>query len=100
MALPSGQIFAYCKGAPEKLGGRCEPATMPADYATKAADYALNGCYVLGLAYKELREVPPQGGTAVRDELESGLQFISLLLFRNELKPCSVRTVDYADVLI
>ena len=51
--LADGGLRCFCKGAPEALAKRCDPASLPADYAAIAAAHALQGYYVLGLAAKE-----------------------------------------------
>ena len=92
--LADGGLRCFCKGAPEALAKRCDPASLPADYAAIAAAHALQGYYVLGLAAKEpgalseeeLCEVP-------RTTLEANLRFLGLLLFRNELKPSSAAAI-------
>ncbi|KAI5068182.1 hypothetical protein GOP47_0017102 [Adiantum capillus-veneris] len=83
-----GSFAVYCKGSFEKLQQLCFQESLPEDYLRVAQKHALDGCYVLSLGYKslgdglaleEILEMP-------RDVLEMELQFVSLILFRNEPK--------------
>ena len=38
------QALAFCKGAPEAVGERCDPSSLPADFAEVAAGHAQRGC--------------------------------------------------------
>ncbi|MCO5602078.1 hypothetical protein L7F22_056205 [Adiantum nelumboides] len=78
----------YCKGSFEKLQQLCCQESLPDDYLRVAQTHALDGCYVLSLGYKSLGN-----GLALeeildmpREEVERNLQFVSLILFRNEPK--------------
>jgi hypothetical protein len=51
---PDGGQAVYVKGSFEKIGALCRPASLPADYAAVAQAHAMNGCYVLALATREL----------------------------------------------
>ena len=79
-----GRAYAFCKGAPEKVGVKCTASSLPADYADVAAAHAFEGCYVLGLACKELDA--RTAGELERAQVESDLSFVALVLFRNEMK--------------
>ena len=82
---PEGKVFAFCKGAPEKVLVKCTEASKPADTAHVAAQHAFEGCYVLGLACKELD--PETGAALERSQVEVDLTFAGLLLFRNGTGP-------------
>ena len=49
-----GAPRAFVKGAYEKMGELCDPATLPSDYLAVARAHALDGCYVLALAHRPL----------------------------------------------
>ncbi|EFJ04479.1 hypothetical protein SELMODRAFT_432379 [Selaginella moellendorffii] len=87
----SGNFHIYCKGSFEKIKELSNAQSLPADYEDRARLQALQGCYVLGLSYRYLgRELAFEDMLALpRNELEKDLNFISLVLFRNELKPDS-----------
>lgn len=83
-----GAFHVYCKGSFEKIQKLCSQESLPKNYLEIAQSHALDGCYVLsmgyrslgsGLALEDILEIP-------RDDLETKLQFVSLILFRNELK--------------
>ncbi|KAH7415779.1 hypothetical protein KP509_14G060200 [Ceratopteris richardii] len=91
-----GSFFVYCKGSFEKLEQLCSERSLPKDYLKVAQRHALNGCYVLSLGYRsldsgltaeEILEMP-------RDELEMHLEFVSLILFRNEPKADSPAAIE------
>lgn len=71
----------YVKGAPESLASRCR---APGDFLQQAEEWSAQGCYVLAMA---TRRVSVSTVTWSRDELECDLDFLGLLVFRNELKP-------------
>ncbi|BBN19120.1 hypothetical protein MPTK1_8g08050 [Marchantia polymorpha subsp. ruderalis] len=83
-----GVIHIYCKGSFEKIGDISEPASLPEDYLRISRDHALHGCYILGLSYRNLGKPPSREEilSLSRDQVEDGLSFVALLLFRNELK--------------
>jgi len=80
-------LTVYSKGAPESIAKRCSSG-VPAGFIEEADALAAEGCYVLALASRQL-----QGWTmdkalsdANRDEIESDLTCLGLLVFKNELK--------------
>uniref|UniRef100_A0ABM5FVF5 Cation-transporting ATPase n=1 Tax=Pogona vitticeps TaxID=103695 RepID=A0ABM5FVF5_9SAUR len=77
----------YMKGAPERVASFCNPATVPADFQSELKHFTMQGFRVLALAHKELSS---QGGVDVedleRDEVESDLTFLGLLVMENRLK--------------
>ncbi|KAH9255209.1 hypothetical protein BASA81_006649 [Batrachochytrium salamandrivorans] len=72
----------YVKGAPESLAERCRCQQQANDFLQQAEELSAQGCYVLAMA---TRRVVVE--TRSRDELECDLDFMGLLVFRNELKP-------------
>ena len=49
-----GTLTAFVKGAPDRLQPLCEAGSLPRDFEARAAASALEGCYVLALACKQL----------------------------------------------
>ena len=85
----SKTTFAYVKGAPENLLKLCNKATIPDDVDQVVAKYALDGYYVLALARKpySMKQAPDnERNSDNRNAVESNLNFLGLLLFRNEVK--------------
>ncbi|DAZ97714.1 TPA: hypothetical protein N0F65_009613 [Lagenidium giganteum] len=85
----TGKIYVFCKGSYEKMQQVSNADSVPADYKMKAESLAKDGCYVLGIAVKE---VAPMGEEAMnafladRDAVETDLSLLGLIMFRNELK--------------
>ena len=88
----SGERFVFVKGAFERIAQLCVPSTLPPDYNSVGEAHAFEGNYVLALAMRQLSE-NESAQTLSRDVVESGLEFVSLLLFRNCLKPDSQRAI-------
>eukprot|EP00250_Pteridium_aquilinum_P014895 c22269_g1_i1 orf=370-4158(-) len=83
-----GAFHVYCKGSFEKLKQLCSQESLPTNYLEIAQAHALDGCYVLSLGYRSLgHDLALEGILELsRDVLEMELQFVSLILFRNEPK--------------
>lgn len=101
--LQTNRRFVFCKGAYEKVEELAVPASVPSDYAVRAEKLARDGCYVLGVAFKELSMNATsgedgEGGDAqqqlTRDEVESELQLLGLVLFQNDLKSDSAQVLS------
>uniref|UniRef100_A0A8C6XB81 ATPase 13A5 n=1 Tax=Naja naja TaxID=35670 RepID=A0A8C6XB81_NAJNA len=85
--LGKGGFELYMKGAPETVAGFCEEVTVPNIFQAELRRFTAQGFRVIGLAHKELQL--PQGavfGDLEREELESGLTFLGLLVMENRLK--------------
>ncbi|KAE8999169.1 putative cation-transporting ATPase 13A3 [Phytophthora rubi] len=86
----TGQIFVFCQGSYERMQQLSRPESVPQDYEAVADQLARDGCYVLGLSYRQL----PSNWTNAqldaflsnRDAVDEGLTLLGLILFRNELK--------------
>ncbi|KAI8089682.1 uncharacterized protein BX664DRAFT_333638 [Halteromyces radiatus] len=81
----TGHIHIFCKGSFEKIQHVC--SQVPNDYVPVTSNLAREGCYVLGMAHRDLDQIDPdivRGWS--RDELESNLSFLGLVLFKNLLK--------------
>ncbi|KAL3660752.1 hypothetical protein V7S43_014155 [Phytophthora oleae] len=86
----SGKYYVFCKGSYERMQQLSTPESVPADYKSVADRLAKDGCYVLGLSYREL----PSDWTHEqvvkfannREAVDESLSLLGLILFRNELK--------------
>ncbi|EEY67512.1 cation-transporting ATPase, putative [Phytophthora infestans T30-4] len=86
----SGKYYVFCKGSYERMQQLSTPGSVPADYKSVADRLAKDGCYVLGLSYREL----PSDWTHEqvvefandREAVDESLSLLGLILFRNELK--------------
>jgi cation-transporting ATPase 13A3/4/5 len=79
--IPSGETYVFWKGAASRINDLC--ANVPADFLNTANGYSFECFYVLGCAGKK---VEPSAVSQSRDELESGLTAMGMLLFKNEVK--------------
>ncbi|KAF4695042.1 hypothetical protein FOZ60_006164 [Perkinsus olseni] len=103
--VDSGKVYVFCKGSHEAILSRCsfhngeesagsDTREVFEGLVVSAAErYAAEGCYVLAIAAREIAE-GTSGRSAPRQELESELSLLGLLLFRNELKPDSSRHIS------
>ncbi|XP_078524161.1 putative cation-transporting ATPase 13A4 [Lissotriton helveticus] len=82
------QCLAFMKGAPEKVISFCRPETVPSNFSSKLQIYTKQGFRVIGLAYKPLpSKTPSELRSLARDDVESNLEFLGLLVMENQLKP-------------
>ncbi|CAO3610518.1 unnamed protein product [Cunninghamella echinulata] len=82
----TGRIYIFCKGAFERIKA-ISNEKVPNDFDQATSNLAYEGCYVLGMAYRDLGVVDPSVVLSwTRDELESNLSFFGLVLFKNLLK--------------
>ncbi|XP_013923746.1 PREDICTED: probable cation-transporting ATPase 13A4 [Thamnophis sirtalis] len=78
-----GQVFM--KGAPEMVASFCQPETVPPSFARELQGCTSQGFRVIALAHKRLQE-GRLAASMTREELESGLTFLGLLVMENRLK--------------
>ncbi|KAG2774185.1 putative cation-transporting ATPase 13A3 [Phytophthora cactorum] len=86
----TGRLLVFCKGSYERMQQLSKPDSVPSEYKDVADTLAKNGCYVLGLSYREL---PSNWSNqkideflSNRDKVDEKLSLLGLILFRNELK--------------
>ncbi|XP_049844952.1 polyamine-transporting ATPase 13A3 isoform X1 [Schistocerca gregaria] len=86
--LGDAHYTAYCKGSPEMIASLCHNNTVPADFDTVLQGYAQEGYRVLALAYKGLPKINYVKTQRIqREEIESNLIFLGLIVMENRLKP-------------
>eukprot|EP00644_Phytophthora_capsici_P011736 jgi/Phyca11/552998/estExt2_Genewise1Plus.C_PHYCAscaffold_500282 len=86
----TGRLLVFCKGSYERMQQLSKPDSVPINYKEVADRLARDGCYVLGLSYREL----PSNWTnqqidtflSDREAIDENLSLLGLVLFRNELK--------------
>lgn len=78
--------YVFTKGSPESIQRILRE--LPAEYEDRTKKYSLDGYRVISLAYKEISE------SIDRESDESHLNFLSLIVFSNKLKPDSKRTIE------
>ena len=83
----TGAAFIFVKGSFEKISDITRAASVPEDYKRVAKGMALDGCYVLAVAMKPLGAASPEEVSELdRDGVETDLELLGLIAFRNELK--------------
>ncbi|XP_063162299.1 probable cation-transporting ATPase 13A4 [Candoia aspera] len=80
-----GDCQVFMKGAPEMVASFCRPETVPPSFAGELQSYTSQGFRVIALAHKRLQEGQAAAALA-REELESGLALLGLLVMENRLK--------------
>ncbi|XP_021249013.1 probable cation-transporting ATPase 13A5 isoform X3 [Numida meleagris] len=82
------QYDLYMKGAPEIVSSFCRQETVPADFLEELKSYTSQGFRVIALAHK-LLSLPEDVDVSnlEREEAESELEFLGLLVMENRLKP-------------
>lgn len=84
----------HAKGSPEKIRELCRPETVPENFHETLEKYAENGYRVLALATKVLNVGYKKIATATRDDFETDLTFIGLLVMENRLKPVTTSVIN------
>uniref|UniRef100_A0A8C2TTM3 Cation-transporting ATPase n=1 Tax=Coturnix japonica TaxID=93934 RepID=A0A8C2TTM3_COTJA len=77
------QYDLYMKGAPETVSSFCRQETVPSDFLEELKTYTSRGFRVIALAHKYNHV----SFLLSREEVESGLEFLGLLVMENRLKP-------------
>ncbi|NXC98059.1 AT134 ATPase, partial [Certhia familiaris] len=80
-----GDPQAFIKGAPEIVAMLCRAETVPSNFESKLLLYTSQGFRVIGLACKSL-QAGKQPAALTREEVESDLTFLGLLIMENRLK--------------
>ncbi|XP_054838262.1 probable cation-transporting ATPase 13A5 [Eublepharis macularius] len=85
--LGKGSYDLYMKGAPEMVASFCTAETVPRNFVKELKVYTSQGFRVIALAQKALAmgEGADLDGLE-REEVESGLTFLGLLVMENRLK--------------
>ncbi|RDX48098.1 P-type ATPase [Lentinus brumalis] len=86
--LKSTSMEIYVKGAPEVMAEICDKSTFPQDYDDLLSYYTKRGYRVIGMAGKSIEGLTwLKAQKLKREQAESGLQFLGLIIFENKLKP-------------
>ncbi|XP_078523096.1 putative cation-transporting ATPase 13A4 [Lissotriton helveticus] len=85
--IGSNELMGFMKGAPEMVVRFCRPQTVPLNFLSELEYYTLQGFRVIGLAYKTLAlRIDVGVDTFQREEVESDLEFLGLLVMENKVK--------------
>ncbi|KAL0956491.1 hypothetical protein HGRIS_002636 [Hohenbuehelia grisea] len=86
--LRSSSMEVYVKGAPEVMVDICEPDSLPEDYEDLLSYYTKRGYRVIAMAGKSIEGLSwLKAQRLKRDQAESGLRFLGLIIFENKIKP-------------
>ncbi|KAI0682979.1 Ca-transporting ATPase [Cytidiella melzeri] len=86
--LKSSSMEVYVKGAPEVMGEICDKDSFPDDYDDLLAYYTKRGYRVIAMAGKSIEGLTwLKAQKMKREQAESGLKFLGLIIFENKLKP-------------
>uniref|UniRef100_A0A8C1VTC1 ATPase cation transporting 13A2 n=1 Tax=Cyprinus carpio TaxID=7962 RepID=A0A8C1VTC1_CYPCA len=91
---------AFIKGAPEMVASFCLRESVPSHFSPTLREYASQGFRVLGFAYKHLTK-ETNLSTVERVEVEKDMNFLGLLVMKNQVKPESaevIRTLKLAQL--
>ncbi|KAF4096684.1 cation-transporting ATPase 13A2 isoform X1 [Onychostoma macrolepis] len=90
----------FLKGAPEMVASFCLRESVPSHFSPILREYASQGFRVLGFAYKHLTKETDLS-TVERVEVEKDMNFLGLLVMKNQVKPESaevIRTLKLAQL--
>ncbi|KAI0373603.1 Ca-transporting ATPase, partial [Pilatotrama ljubarskyi] len=86
--LKSNSMEIYVKGAPEVMAEICDKSTFPSDYDDLLSYYTKRGYRVIAMAGKSIEGLSwLKAQRMKREQAESNLQFLGLVIFENKLKP-------------
>ncbi|TRM69338.1 hypothetical protein BD626DRAFT_390522 [Schizophyllum amplum] len=86
--LRSSSMEIYVKGAPEVMGDICDKDSFPTDYDDLLSYYTKRGYRVIAIAGKSIEGLTwLKAQRMKREQAESGLRFLGLVIFENKLKP-------------
>ncbi|KAI9509489.1 P-type ATPase [Russula earlei] len=86
--LRSTSMEIYVKGAPEVMADICDKDSFPDDYDDLLTYYTKRGYRVIAIAGKSVDGLSwLRAQRMKREQAESGLWFLGLIIFENKLKP-------------
>ncbi|XP_065220053.1 polyamine-transporting ATPase 13A3-like isoform X2 [Planococcus citri] len=87
--LGASNYNIYCKGAPESICNLCVPESVPADFHAVLKNYTRKGYRVIATAFRPLPSSVnyTKMQRLSREEVESELVFLGLIVLENKLKP-------------
>ncbi|KAH7915166.1 hypothetical protein BJ138DRAFT_1122835 [Hygrophoropsis aurantiaca] len=86
--LKSSSMEIYVKGAPEVMGDICDKDSFPQDYDDLLSYYTRRGYRVIAIAGKSIEGLSwLKAQKMKREQAESALRFLGLIIFENKLKP-------------
>lgn len=93
--LKSQSMEVFVKGAPEVMADICDKDTFPADYDDLLSYYTKHGYRVIACAGKSMAGMSwIKAQRMRREQAESGLRFLGLIIFENKLKDGSAPAIE------
>ncbi|KAJ2339810.1 hypothetical protein GGF43_006557, partial [Coemansia sp. RSA 2618] len=90
----SEKLHVFVKGSFERIKAISNATTVPTEYDAACNQLAREGGYVLAFAHKVLDVSLDELRNMSQDEIESGCDFIGLLVFKNMLKPDTTQAIS------
>merc|ERR1719474_1539992 len=88
--------MVFCKGSPEMIQRLCRPETIPDDFSSVLDSYASRGFRIIALASKVIdaqNAKVAKLNKLTREQVESDLEFLGLIIMENRLKSASVEVI-------
>lgn len=85
---------SFVKGSPERIKELCKHSSLPNNYEEVLKIYTESGYRVLALATKSLDINFLKAQKITRDEVESDLEFLGLLIMQNKLKTVTTSIIS------
>ncbi|KAH8119391.1 Ca-transporting ATPase [Phellopilus nigrolimitatus] len=93
--LKSSSMEVYVKGAPEVMAEICEKDSFPDDYDDLLSYYTKRGYRVIAIAGKSVEGLSwLKAQRLKREQAESGLRFLGLIIFENKVKPGTTSAIQ------
>ncbi|KAJ3989971.1 P-type ATPase [Lentinula detonsa] len=93
--LKSNSMEIYVKGAPEVMVDICEKDSFPEDYDDLLSYYTKRGYRVIAMAGKSIEGLSwLRAQRMSREQAESKLKFLGLIIFENKIKPGTAPTIQ------
>ncbi|KAI5612268.1 cation-transporting ATPase 13A2 isoform X1 [Silurus asotus] len=88
-----GSVVCFLKGAPEIVASHCVNESVPSHFTNTLREFTSEGFRVLALAYKVL-DAQTDLSSIERVDVEADLQFLGLLVMKNQVKPESAGVIN------
>lgn len=86
-------LTAYMKGSPEAVLSFCKTDSHPSNVDAVLLSHTQRGQRVLAIASKQINELENSYSDLSRNEIESELDFLGLIVFENQVKPSTKETM-------
>ncbi|KIJ26543.1 hypothetical protein M422DRAFT_192081 [Sphaerobolus stellatus SS14] len=93
--LKSNSMEIYVKGAPDMMSEICDKDSFPRDYDDLLSYYTNRGYRVIAIAGKSIEGLSwLKAQRMKREQAESGLKFLGLIIFENKIKPATTPAIQ------